>query len=79
MAQEPVTPGETDVVAITESGAESDGIGHVDDFAVAVDGVTLGETVRIEIAEVGSTFARGEVVDNEFGFDWRGQRLQYGV
>ncbi|WP_299333134.1 TRAM domain-containing protein [Haloplanus sp.] len=69
MVQKPVTPGETHVLVITELGAEGDGIGYVDDFTVVVDGATLGETVRVEITEVGPTFARGEVVDSEFGFD----------
>ena len=69
MAQQPVETGETHVVAIEELGAEGDGVGYVGDFTVLVDEATLGETVQVEITDVASTFARGEVVDSEFGFD----------
>ncbi|WP_338738630.1 TRAM domain-containing protein [Haloplanus salilacus] len=69
MVPKPVTTGETHVVAIEELGSEGDGIGYVDDFTVLVDEATLGETVQVEITDVASTFARGEVVDSEFGFD----------
>jgi len=69
MVNPPVTAGETHVVAIEEFGSEGDGVGYVDDFAVLVDDAALGETVRVEITDVGSNFARGEVVDAEFGFD----------
>jgi predicted RNA-binding protein with TRAM domain len=44
-------------------------VGYVDDFAVLVDDAALGETVQVEITDVGSNFARGEVVDAEFGYD----------
>jgi 23S rRNA (uridine2552-2'-O)-methyltransferase len=67
MPESPVTSGETYVVAIEELGSEGDGIGYVDDFAVLVDDATLGETVEIEITDVDSNFARGDVVDSEFG------------
>ncbi|WP_435066836.1 TRAM domain-containing protein [Haloplanus sp. C73] len=67
MPESPVTPGETYVVAIEELGSEGDGVGYVDDFAVLVDEATLGETVEIEITDVDSNFARGDVVDSEFG------------
>jgi predicted RNA-binding protein with TRAM domain len=69
MVDRPVTTGETHVVAIEELGSEGDGVGYVDDFAVLVDDAALGETVQVEITDVGSNFARGEVVDAEFGFD----------
>jgi len=69
MAERPVTTGETHVVAIEELGAEGDGVGYVDDFAVLVDEASLGETVQVEITDVGSNYARGEVVGAEFGFD----------
>ena len=69
MVDRPVTTGETHVVAIEELGSEGDGVGYVDDFAVLVDDAVLGETVQVEITDVGSNFARGEVVDAEFGFD----------
>jgi predicted RNA-binding protein with TRAM domain len=69
MANRPVTTGETHVVAIEELGSEGDGVGYVDDFAVLVDDAALGETVQIEITDVGTNFARGEVIDAEFGFD----------
>jgi 23S rRNA (uracil1939-C5)-methyltransferase len=69
MSGEPVTTGETYVVTIDELGSEGDGVGYVDDFAVLVDGASLGETVQVEITDVGSNFARGAVVDAEFGFD----------
>jgi 23S rRNA (uridine2552-2'-O)-methyltransferase len=69
MVDRPVTTGETHVVAIEELGSEGDGVGYVDDFAVLVDDAALGETVQVEITDVGSNFARGEVVDAEFGYD----------
>ncbi|WP_218124047.1 TRAM domain-containing protein [Haloplanus vescus] len=67
MVDSPVTPGDTYVVAIEELGSEGDGVGYVDDFAVLVDDATLGETVQVEITDVDSNFARGDVVDAEFG------------
>jgi 23S rRNA (uracil1939-C5)-methyltransferase len=60
--------GETYVVAIEELGSEGDGVGYVGEFAVLVDDASLGETIRVEITDVRSNFARGEVVDAEFGF-----------
>ncbi|MFB6101383.1 MAG: TRAM domain-containing protein [Haloplanus sp.] len=66
MVDQPVTTGETYVVTIQELGSEGDGVGYVDDFAVLVDDATLGETVQIEITDVGANFARGEVLDAEF-------------
>jgi 23S rRNA (uracil1939-C5)-methyltransferase len=69
MEERPVTTGETHVVAIEELGSEGDGVGYVGDFAVLVADATLGETVQIEITDVGTNFARGEVIDAEFGFD----------
>jgi predicted RNA-binding protein with TRAM domain len=69
MADRPVTTGETHVVAIEELGSEGDGVGYVDEFAVLVDDAALGETVQVEITDVGSNFARGDVIDAEFGFD----------
>ncbi|GAB6859948.1 TRAM domain-containing protein [Haloplanus litoreus] len=68
MADRPVTAGDTYVVAIEELGDEGDGVGYVDEFAVLVDDASLGETVRVEITDVGTNFARAEVVDAEFGF-----------
>jgi predicted RNA-binding protein with TRAM domain len=69
MPDDPVTTGETYVVTIDELGSEGDGVGYVDDFAVLVDEADLGETVQVEITDVGANFARGDVVDAEFGFD----------
>jgi len=69
MVEQPVTTGETHVVAIEELGSEGDGVGYVDDFAVLVDDATLGETVQVKITDVGSNFARGEVIGAEFGFE----------
>jgi 23S rRNA (uracil1939-C5)-methyltransferase len=66
MTERPVTAGETHVVAIEELGSEGDGVGYVDDFVVLVDGATLGETVRVEITDVGPNFARGDRVGAEF-------------
>jgi 23S rRNA (uracil1939-C5)-methyltransferase len=68
MANPPVTTGDTYVVAIEELGAEGDGVGYVDEFAVLVEDASLGETVRVEITDVGESFARGETLDAEFGF-----------
>jgi len=69
MADGPVTTGETYVVTIDELGAEGDGVGYVDGFAVLIDDAALGETVQVEVTDVGDNYARGDVVDAEFGFD----------
>ncbi|QGX96415.1 TRAM domain-containing protein [Haloplanus rallus] len=69
MVDRPVTAGETYVVAIEELGDEGDGVGYVDEFAVLVDGASLGETVQVEITDVGSNFAQADVLGDEFGFD----------
>ena len=66
MADRPVQAGETHVLAIEELGSEGDGVGYVGGFAVLVGDASLGETVRVEITDVGSNFARGEVLDAEF-------------
>lgn len=68
MTDRPVTAGDTYVVAIEELGDEGDGVGYVDEFAVLVDDASLGETVRVEITDVGANFAHGEVIGAEFGF-----------
>ncbi|MFB6256424.1 MAG: TRAM domain-containing protein [Haloplanus sp.] len=69
MVEQPVTTGETHVVAIEELGSEGDGVGYVGDFAVLIGDATLGETVQVKITDVDSNFARGEVVGAQFGFE----------
>lgn len=65
-SETPVEPGESYTVEIEELGDEGDGVGYVEQFAVLVPGAALGETVKARITEIGSNFARAEVVDEEF-------------
>lgn len=62
----PVESGEQYTLEIEELGEEGDGVGYVSDFAILVPEADLGATVDVEIREVGSNFARADVVDEEF-------------
>ncbi|MFB6096532.1 MAG: TRAM domain-containing protein [Haloferacaceae archaeon] len=68
-SQIPVESGETYTLEIEELGEEGDGVGYVESFAILVPEADLGETADVEITEVGSNFARAEVVDEEFGLE----------
>lgn len=65
-SQIPVETGETYTLEIEELGDEGDGVGYVENFAILVPEADLGETADVEISEVGSNFARAEIVGEEF-------------
>jgi len=62
--QPPVEPGEIRYVEIEDIGKQGDGIARVErGYVIIVPGAEVGERVKIEIAEVKSNFAVGEVID----------------
>ena len=62
--QPPVEPGEIRYVEIEDLGKQGDGIARVErGYVIIVPGAEVGERVKIEIAEVKSNFAVGEIVD----------------
>ena len=58
----PVTLGEELEVTIESVGAKGDGIAKKDGFVIFVAGVHKGETVKIKITELKTSFAIGEKV-----------------
>jgi len=64
--QPPVEPGETRYVEIEDIGKQGDGIARVErGYVIIVPGADIGERVKIEITEVKSNFAVGEIIDEE--------------
>ena len=62
--QPPVEPGETRYVEIEEIGKQGDGIARVErGYVIIVPGADIGERVKIEVTEVKSNFAVGEILD----------------
>ncbi|EMA69890.1 deoxyribonuclease/rho motif-related TRAM [Halorubrum aidingense JCM 13560] len=62
--QPPVEPGEMRYVEIEDLGKQGDGIARVErGYVIIVPDTDVGERVKIEITEVKSNFAVGEVVD----------------
>jgi len=62
--QPPVEPGEIRYVEIEDLGKQGDGIARVErGYVIIVPDTEVGERVKIEIAEVKSNFAVGEVID----------------
>jgi predicted RNA-binding protein with TRAM domain len=62
--QPPVEPGEMRYVEIEDLGKQGDGIARVErGYVIIVPDTEVGERVKIEITEVKSNFAVGEVVD----------------
>ena len=62
--QPPVEPGEMRYVEIEDLGKQGDGIARVErGYVIIVPGTEVGERVKIEVTEVKSNFAVGEVVD----------------
>ena len=62
--QPPVEPGEMRYVEIEDLGKQGDGIARVErGYVIIVPGTDVGERVKIEVTEVKSNFAVGEVVD----------------
>ncbi|MFB6157816.1 MAG: TRAM domain-containing protein [Haloferacaceae archaeon] len=64
--QPPVEPGEIRYVEIEDLGKQGDGIARVErGYVIIVPGAEVGERVKIEITEVESNFAYGEIVGEE--------------
>jgi predicted RNA-binding protein with TRAM domain len=65
--QPPVETGEIRYVEIRNLGKQGDGIARVErGYVVIVPGGEVGERVKVEITEVKSNFAVGEVVEEAF-------------
>ncbi|ESP88286.1 TRAM domain-containing protein [Candidatus Halobonum tyrrellensis] len=64
--QPPVEPGEIRYVEIEDLGKQGDGIARVErGYVIIVPGAEVGERVKIEVAEVKSNFAVGEVIEED--------------
>ena len=63
--QPPVEEGEIRYVEIEDLGKQGDGIARVErGYVIIVPGADVGERVKIEVTEVKSNFAVGEVIDD---------------
>ncbi|WP_435127946.1 TRAM domain-containing protein [Halobaculum sp. D14] len=64
--QPPVEPGEVRYVEIEDIGKQGDGIARVErGYVIIVPGAEIDERVKIEITEVKSNFAVGEIIDED--------------
>ena len=64
--QPPVEPGEIRYVEIEDLGKQGDGIARVErGYVIIVPDAEVGERVKIEITEVKSNFAVGEIVEED--------------
>ncbi|MEF8776270.1 MAG: TRAM domain-containing protein [Haloarculaceae archaeon] len=64
--QPPVEPGEFRYVEIEDIGKQGDGIARVErGYVIIVPGADVGERVKVEVTEVKSNFAVGEIVDED--------------
>ena len=64
--QPPVEPGEIRYVEIEDIGKQGDGIARVErGYVIIVPGADIGERVKVEITEVKSNFAVGEIIDED--------------
>ena len=62
--QPPVETGEIRYVEIEDLGKQGDGIARVErGYVIIVPGAEVGERVKIEVSEVKSNFAVGEVIE----------------
>jgi predicted RNA-binding protein with TRAM domain len=62
--QPPVEEGEIRYVEIEDLGKQGDGIARVErGYVIIVPGAEVGERVKVEIAEVKSNFAVGEILE----------------
>ncbi|MFB6187431.1 MAG: TRAM domain-containing protein, partial [Halobacteriaceae archaeon] len=60
----PVVPGEKVTITVTDMHESGAGVGHTDEgFVVMVDGVLPEARVRVEIENVKSNYARGELIE----------------
>lgn len=63
--QPPVDEGEVRYVEIEDIGKQGDGIARVErGYVIIVPGAEIGERVKVEISEVKSNFAVGEIIDD---------------
>lgn len=64
--QPPVEIGEIRYVEIEDIGKQGDGIARVErGYVIIVPGAEMGEQVKIEVTEVKSNFAVGEIIEEE--------------
>ncbi len=64
--QPPVEPGEFRYVEIEDIGKQGDGIARVErGYVIIVPGADVGDRVKVEVTEVKSNFAVGEIVDED--------------
>ena len=64
--QPPVEVGEVRYVDIEDIGKQGDGIARVErGYVIIVPGAEMGDQVKIEISDVKSNFAVGEIIDEE--------------
>jgi predicted RNA-binding protein with TRAM domain len=65
--QPPVEEGEVRYVEIEDIGKQGDGIARVErGYVIIVPGAEVGEQVKVEITEVKSNFAVGEIIEETF-------------
>ena len=65
--QPPVERGEIRYVEIEDIGKQGDGIARVErGYVIIVPGAEVGERVKVEITEVKSNFAVGEIIEETF-------------
>ncbi|MFC6826379.1 TRAM domain-containing protein [Halopelagius fulvigenes] len=65
--QPPVEVGELRYVEIEDIGKQGDGIARVErGYVIIVPGAQVGDRVKIEVTEVKSNFAVGEVIEEDF-------------
>ncbi|MFC3957351.1 TRAM domain-containing protein [Halovivax cerinus] len=63
----PVDIGETRYVEIEDIGKQGDGIARVErGYVIIVPGAEVGERVKVEVSEVKSNFAVGEIIEETF-------------
>jgi predicted RNA-binding protein with TRAM domain len=64
--QPPVEVGEIRYVEIEDIGKQGDGIARVErGYVIIVPGAEIGERVKVEVTEVKSNFAVGEIIDED--------------
>ena len=65
--QPPVEVGELRYVEIEDIGKQGDGIARVErGYVIIVPGAEVGERVKVEVTEVKSNFAVGEIIEEDF-------------
>jgi predicted RNA-binding protein with TRAM domain len=65
--QPPVESGEMRYVEIEDIGKQGDGIARVErGYVIIVPGADIGDRVKVEITEVKSNFAVGEIIEEDF-------------